>query len=195
MLQGRDGNDFIQFIGGVQAMGDVTGGAGDDTIITGEGNDFINAGQGNDSINGGGGKNFVSYADSPNGVTVNLNAGFASNDGHGTTDTLTNIQNVEGSRHRDVLRGANSGSVIDAGAGNDDLIGGNGDDVMLGGAGADLINGRDGTDTTTYLGSTVPVLVNLSNQTVLLTSPIDGLLINLSANRGYGGEAQGDRLF
>ncbi|NJN86303.1 MAG: calcium-binding protein [Leptolyngbyaceae cyanobacterium SL_7_1] len=194
LLQGRDGNDFIQFIGGVQAMGDVTGGAGDDTIITGEGNDFINAGQGNDSINGGGGKNFVSYADSPNGVTVNLNAGFASNDGHGTTDTLTNIQTSKDRAIAMFFEGELR-QCDRCGAGKDDLIGGNGDDVMLGGAGADLINGRDGTDTTTYLGSTVPVLVNLSNQTVLLTSPIDGLLINLSANRGYGGEAQGDRLF
>lgn len=195
LLQGRDGNDLIQFIGGVQAMGDVTGGAGDDIIITGEGNDFINAGQGNDSINGGGGKNFVSYADSPNGVIVNLNSGFASNDGHGTTDTLVNIQNVEGSSHRDILRAANSGSVLDAGAGNDDLIGRNGDDVMLGGAGADLMNGGSGTDTTTYLGSTAPVLVTLSNQAVFFLSPVDGLPVNMAANRGYGGEAQGDRLF
>jgi Ca2+-binding RTX toxin-like protein len=195
ILDGKEGNDLIQFIGGVRAFGEVKGGTGDDTIITGDGYDFLNGGSGNDTLNGGGDKDSVSYADAPTGVVVNLALGVATNDGYGTTDTLISIQDVEGSRFNDRLTAHNAGSVLDAGAGNDELTGGLGNDVMLGGSGADLMDGKAGEDTTTYIGSTAPVYVNLSSQEIAITSPVDGVMVGLEANAGYGGDAEGDRIF
>ena len=53
--------------------------------------------EGNDTINGMGGTDRVDYNASRAGVTVNLTTGTAS-DGYGNTDTLSNIEDVRGSR-------------------------------------------------------------------------------------------------
>lgn len=193
IINGSDGNDEIKFVD-IVASGQLDGGTGDDLIIAGNGYDFLNGGAGNDTLDGAGGNNTAVYSDSPAGVTVNLATGIA-NDGFDTTDKLINIYNVEGSGFNDVLIAHESGSVLDAGAGDDRLNGDTGDDVMLGGAGADFMDGMAGTDTTTYIASNAPVYVNLSAEDVFLTSPVDGLPVGLIANGGIGGEAEGDQIF
>jgi Ca2+-binding RTX toxin-like protein len=55
-IQGGDGNDFIQTIGG---RNDIDGGAGDDVIHGGEGANVIFGGQGNDEIHAGSGFNHI----------------------------------------------------------------------------------------------------------------------------------------
>ncbi|WP_013334310.1 calcium-binding protein [Gloeothece verrucosa] len=195
VIKGLAGNDTIQFINGVEAPGQVRGGDGNDNITTGKGNDFIDGGQGNDTLNGGEGNNTADYSNSPNGVRVNLNSGFASNDGYGTQDNLSNIQNVEGSAKNDVIIGSNTKNYLNGGAGNDDLEGLDGDDdVILGGEGADTIRGGNGFDVTTYFDSKSGILVNLSNQTFLgnVTLPDGVSPLYITAHRGQGGSADGD---
>ena len=175
VINGSTGDDRVEFTNGVEATGQLDGKEGNDTLIGGKGFDFLQGGAGNDVLNGAEGKDTAVYAEAPNGVVVNLVTGTAF-DGYGTTDSLSNIENVEGSRHDDVLTATAGGSVLDAGAGNDRLFGGPGDDVLLGGVGADQMFGSGGTDTTTYLDSTA------------------GVQVNLITGRGANGYASGDFL-
>jgi Ca2+-binding RTX toxin-like protein len=110
-----------------------------DTLFGWEGNDTLNGLQnddtlvgdaGNDTLNGGAGLDIVAYdfETGPNGVTVDLEAGTAT-DTWGNTDTLISIEYVAGSNNGDTLLGSNSGS-----------------DIIFGRDGADFIDGRDGKD-------------------------------------------------
>jgi RTX calcium-binding nonapeptide repeat (4 copies) len=195
LIEGRGESDYIEFRGGVLALGDVQGGNGDDVIITGEGNDYLNGGQGFDRLNGGAGADYASYGDVAKGVTVNLDTGRATQDGYDTQDTLINIENIEGSRFSDRLTGDSGKNVIDGGAGNDEMYGLGGDDVFLSGAGADIMDGGAGTDTITFMGSRDHVYINLSSQRVAAFSEFDNLPFTLAANAGYGAEADGDRFY
>ncbi|MFM8701017.1 MAG: calcium-binding protein, partial [Hyphomicrobiales bacterium] len=166
------------------AGNDIDAGTGDDTIF---------AAAGADNIDGGSGTNQVSYANSQNGVTVNLDSGTGTG-GFATLDLLTNIQQLEGSIFADklignseanLLFGGQGGDTLDAGggndsvdggAGNDSLSGGEDDDILSGGTGADLIDGGDGVDTVSYTGSS------------------NAVTVNLASGQGFGGDAQGDLL-
>ena len=119
----------------------VTGGAGTDTIknvenltgsnfddvligstaanvlMGGAGNDILDGGLGNDTLDGGTGVNTASYADAPNGVTVNLSLTGPQNTSAAGMDTLINIQNLTGSPFNDTLQGNSGDNVLDGGAG------------------------------------------------------------------------------
>ncbi|RZJ36916.1 MAG: calcium-binding protein, partial [Brevundimonas sp.] len=110
----------------------LTGGAGDDLLIGGAGADTLNGGLGNDT---------AVYSAAAGGVTADLNAGVATNDGDGSSDVLTGIENLTGSAFDDTLTGA---------AGVNYLIGGAGDDVINGRGGNDWLYGNDGVDTVSY---------------------------------------------
>ncbi|MEJ6480220.1 choice-of-anchor L domain-containing protein [Nostoc punctiforme UO1] len=202
IVSAGEGNDTITFINDVEANGQVTGGAGDDNITTGEGDDFLLGGAGNDTLDGGEvglldtqDKNTADYSDAPNGIVVNLTQGKASNDGYGTQDILIHIQNIVGSSKNDSITGSDDDNVLVGDQGNDTLIGLEGDDVLLSGAGADYIDGGDDEDTITYIASMAGVYVNISNSNVAFVSPIDKVLSSLPKNRGFGGEANGDKIF
>jgi Ca2+-binding RTX toxin-like protein len=193
VINGGGGNDLIEMID-IVASGQLDGESGDDVLVGGLGDDFLTGGAGSDTLDGDKGEiNTTVYANSPKGVYVNLETGEA-NDGFGTTDKLINIQGVEGSDWDDTLIANRAGSALNGGLGNDKLIGGDGDDVLLGGVGADTLEGNGGFNTATYLDSPAPVYVNGSNRDVILTFPLDTVLISLAANTGYGGDAEGDRL-
>lgn len=181
----------------VFSSGQLDGGEGNDTLIGGRGDDFLAGGQGDDTLDGKEGNNTVVYADknAPNGVNVNLATGTAT-DGYGNQDKLFNILNVEASQFPDILIANPKGSTLDAGRGDDRLIGDEGNDVLLAGMGKDFIDGKGGLDTTTYLDSAVPVYVNLSNAQVRIASPINpGTPIPLKANTGVSGDGEEDKIF
>ncbi|MFG6487753.1 PA14 domain-containing protein [Roseateles sp. BYS78W] len=136
VLIGNPGNDNLQ------------GGAGDDTLIGGAGADVMDGGDGNDT---------ASYADSQEGVKVDLSGTTANSGGDAAGDVLTHIENLIGSRFSDRLVGD---------AGNNVLDGGRGNDVLIGGAGADTLIGGDGSDTADYSTSTVAVQINLTTGVV-----------------------------
>jgi len=125
VLNGNAGNDAL------------TGGGSTDTLNGGDGDDWMSGGAGNDAINGGNGTDTGDYSNAGSGgvgVNVNLTTGQASGEGN---DTLSGVENANGSSFADALRGD---------AGNNTLNGRGGADAIQGAAGDDTINGGDGTD-------------------------------------------------
>ncbi|CAE7822018.1 frpC [Symbiodinium microadriaticum] len=165
-MEGLGGNDTLNGLGGDDRLeggdGDdvLNGGAGDDNFEDGPGNDqvfggagsdFINASPGDDIFNGGEDWDTVSFRwwhEPSAGVEVDLSLGTNQviDDGFGGTDTLVDIESVQGSNVADSLtgdaldnnfRGEDGDDVIDAAAGNDYIVGGPGNDTLDGGAGFD----------------------------------------------------------
>ena len=141
-LKGRDGEDHI------------IGGAGEDTIYGGDHDDVLEGGSSGDEIYGGGGSDTASYQGSNASVTIHLDLGIASG-GHATGDTLTAIEDIEGSEFDDyiwgdgksnTLTGRDGGDALHGEGGIDYLHGGDGADYLWGGAGADEIYGDDQND-------------------------------------------------
>jgi Ca2+-binding RTX toxin-like protein len=79
----------------------------------------------------------VSYYYATAGVTVSLATTAAQATGGSGSDTLKNVENLNGSNHADSLTGSAGNNALNAGAGNDILTGGLGADKLTGGTGAD----------------------------------------------------------
>ena len=132
------------------------GNASDNVITGGAGDDLLIGGAGADTLNGRLGVDTAVYTAAAGGVTADLNAGVAANDGDGSADVLTGIENLTGSAFDDTLTGA---------AGVNYLIGGAGDDVINGRGGNDWLYGGDGIDTVSYADATAGVAVHLYART------------------------------
>ena len=76
-------------------------------------------------------------------VTVATNTAKGNNSG---TDTLSNIENVNGSASSDVIVGSSAANRLAGGDGADTVDGGSGNDTVMGGAGTDSVLGGDGND-------------------------------------------------
>ncbi|NUA97985.1 calcium-binding protein, partial [Azospirillum melinis] len=126
----------------------LAGGAGADTLLGGEGTDTAD------------------YAASAGGVAVDLAAGTAAG-GDAEGDVLSDIENLTGSDHDDLLVGDANGNLLDGRGGNDTLIGLGGADTLIGGEGVDLAD---------------------------YSASADGVTVDLSSGTGIGGDAEGDRL-
>jgi len=190
-LDGAAGNDVLAGRGGVDTLtggtgvdtldyseagaavavdlstGNVTGGAGEDTItgsesVTGSafadslvgdanvnalsggsGNDVLEGGAGDDELDGGAGSDTAVLAKAGGSVTVDLVAGTAS--GHGA-DELVSIESVVGSSFDDTLLGSGTRNNLRGGGGNDRVSGRLQGDRLLGGGGNDRIQGAGGAD-------------------------------------------------
>ena len=103
---------------------------------------------GNDFIDGGGGIDTATYTNSTSGISVDLSAGTASDDGLGGQDQLVSIENVRGSWFNDTITGDGNDNVLRGGTFGDDILNGlGGNDTLRGGSGSDQLNGGDGNDT------------------------------------------------
>ena len=135
----------------------------DDTIIGTSGDDRFILMAGTDSLNAGGGTDLVRYdRNGVDAVTVDLVTDIATGTwlGQSFTHTLTNVEDLRGSREgNDMLSGSAGVNHIDGRggddtllglAGDDTLVGDAGDDTLIGGRGADALIGGDGTDTASY---------------------------------------------
>ncbi|MFO0521382.1 MAG: beta strand repeat-containing protein [bacterium] len=144
--------------GGTDTLSNIEGLAGthmNDTLTGGAGDQWLRGNGGSDSLDGGTGIDWVSYLTDPWSVNVNL-AGNTGTDGHngetgklalGGTDTLLNLENIQGSEYADTLAGNAGDNVIWGEGGNDGrLRGAGGNDTILGGAGNDWIEGETGND-------------------------------------------------
>jgi Ca2+-binding RTX toxin-like protein len=152
------------FISGGPGDDNLKGGAGDDIIQTGAGNDVADGGVSNEDIvfgsfcqgafDAAGNPGFalvngdtIDYSASTGPVTVNLDAlpgpiGTATKpDG---SDTLQNIENINGSPGDDTLSGDNTQNVIMGGAGNDTIGGDGGNDCEFGQDGNDTFDQNEG---------------------------------------------------
>ena len=148
----------------------LAGTNGSDFLTGGGADEYFRGNGGDDTIDGGGGNDWVLYNNSASGVKVNLTTGKAEDGWNGVhgllalggTDTLINIENVEGSDFADKLtgngadnqfRGLSGDDTIDGGAGNDSAIyrGAKAEYVITKQADGsytvrDTVAGRDGTD-------------------------------------------------
>ncbi|WP_158623211.1 Hint domain-containing protein [Pseudorhodobacter sp. E13] len=163
LLHGGDGNDVMQ---GWTGNDTLYGGAGNDTLQSCEGNELIDGGNdadtflitqsgGQDTILGGGGgtdDDTLDFNDenATSGVTVTYSANeqgtysFSSASGSGY---FYDIEAVNGTEFADNINASNTttGTEINAGAGNDTIVGGAGSDTLYGGLGDDSIYGGTGT--------------------------------------------------
>jgi Ca2+-binding RTX toxin-like protein len=153
-LDGLDGNDRLSGLGG------------DDLLVGGAGADVLDGGAGND---------LASYYTSTAGVTIHLRLHTASG-GEAQGDTLTGIEDLEGSDRNDLISGDQGDNWLYGLDGNDTLRGGAGDDLLVGGAGADILDGGAGFNAVSYSDSA------------------RGVSIDLLTGRGAYGDAQGDWL-
>jgi len=163
-LDGGSGEDFVSFVFsqfGVTAnlttgtatgegsdtlanIEDIVGTKHDDTLTGDAGPNVFLPLVGNDTIDGSTGTDMVSYEVSPSAVTANLTTGTATGEG---TDTLTGIENLNGSRLNDALTGDAGPNVLHGLAGDDTISGSDGDDTLIGDEGTDTLDGGNGTDT------------------------------------------------
>ena len=154
MINGYGGNDSID---GGAGNDWLIGQAGDDLLIGGAGGDLFTGGSGNDTINGGEGPDTVQYsysgysgAESPStGIKINLQTGIAI-DSWGGTDTLIDIEHVNGSILDDQITGNSFDNQLNGDAGNDTLYGASGNDLLVGSSGNDNLDGGDGVDTARF---------------------------------------------
>ncbi|MEF8794198.1 MAG: hypothetical protein V5A50_11025 [Thiohalorhabdus sp.] len=149
----------------------LIGGTGGDGLQGGTGADVLTGGEGADTLAGGPGRDKARYADSPAAVTVDLASGEASG-GTAAGDSLTAIEDVQGSAFDDrltgtsganSLRGGAGDDVLRAGAGGDRLAGEAGDDVVSGGKGADELLGGSGRDRVVYAGVAAGLTLDLAD--------------------------------
>ena len=162
----------------------LTGDAGVNELEGLDGDDTLRGGAGGDRLFGGAGSDEAEYIGSAAAVTINLTTGFAGG-GDANGDTLSSIEEIDGSSFGDILTGdgavndldgLDGNDTLDGAGGNDLLDGGANDDVLRGGAGADVLTGNTGLDTATYTESSA------------------GVVVNLVSSVGSGGNAQGDTL-
>jgi acid phosphatase type 7 len=122
VLLGGDGNDTLTSDGGKDQL---EGSNGNDALDGGANDDLLDGGVGNDSMAGGAGGDTADYSTASSAVTVNLGITTPQATGGSGTETLTDIENVEGT------------------PGNDNLTGSNASNVLNGYSGADTFNSRD----------------------------------------------------
>ena len=115
----------------------------------------------------------------------------------GRTGLDGSLVNVIGSPDHDVIRaaeGVDQANIFDGGDGNDRLDGGLGDDLLIGGAGNDTLLGGAGDDILVG-GAGADVLDGGAGEDFADYSESDaGVVVDLSAGTGRGGDAEGDRL-
>jgi len=180
VIVGLAGNDVLKGLGGNDRIcggkgnDSLIGRGGDDLLAGEEGSDkvaggagafdFLVGGPGGDGLNGGAGiADMAGYFPAPGPVKANLAAGTATGDG---SDTLTGVEDVDGSRFDDVITGNAASNFLFGEAGNDTLSGGDGDfDGLIGGDGDDSLDGGAGEDFASFLFSSAGVTVNLTTGT------------------------------
>ena len=166
-LIGSNFNDSLTGDGGANRL---DGGLGNDLLTGGLGDDFLIGGLGDDQLTGGDGIDTADYGASLAGVIVDLKTGVVS--GGAGADSLSGIENINGSAFNDRLTGFTGVNLLDGGDGDDQLSGfgdddilngGLGNDLLVGGAGNDRIDGGIGRDTASYRGAIASggVTVNL----------------------------------
>ncbi|WP_084021028.1 calcium-binding protein, partial [Microvirga flocculans] len=142
-VYGLDGNDILY------------GEAGNDMVYGGNGEDWLSGGAGSDTLDGGAGWDMVSYLNDPNassGVYINM-AANQQNGWAAAGDVLQNVEAVQGTNARDIMRGMvrsdGSGIQLSGEGGSDTLYGDAANDVLLGGDGNDTLYGLGGQDVLT----------------------------------------------
>ena len=155
-IHGSAGDDLLRGTGQASVL---RGGLGNDTLVAGPSDDLLDGEGGQDWLV----LNRVVAGPQGQGALADLAAFAVSGAGIGTNSVL-NVENVQGSQFADTLRGdfgantligAGGADLIDGGfnddlligrVGRDTLIGGAGNDTLIGGVGRDVLTGGNGAD-------------------------------------------------
>jgi Ca2+-binding RTX toxin-like protein len=162
-LLGRAANDDIT---ASDNGSNVSGGDGNDDLVGGLAGDFFpDFAPGNDTVDGNGeppgGADSISYFPGGGaGVTVDLAITGPQDTGAGGPDTITDVEDLFGTIHDDVLLGTNGDNWLSGSFRPNTEA--SGDDVLIGRGGNDQLAGHTGNDTASYeQGSAGGVTVNL----------------------------------
>ena len=140
------GSPFADILFGTTGSDNFGGGAGDDLLDGKAGDDLLVGDAGADTLTGGAGNDFAAYSLSPAAVAVSLFTGIG-NGGDAQGDTLSGIENLQGSDFGDTLEGDNGANWLRGLDGANTLRGLGGDDLLEGGKDGDILEGGDGADT------------------------------------------------
>lgn len=153
-----------------------------DYLVGDDQDNLIEGNGGADTLEGGVGKDILAYNTAKSGVNVNLTTGMASG-GDAEGDVISGFEWINGSKYSDYLIGDFGDNRLNGGAnddklngvdGSDSLNGGDGRDTLDGGAGSDFLDGGAGIDFLLYGSSN------------------SGVMVDLEAGFGAGGDADGD---
>jgi len=214
ILAGDTGDDDLIF--GFEGDDTISAGAGDDEVFGGDGSDevIVDAGEGTDTITGGEDASgldadVLTFTDDngTEGVDVTLTgdeAGTYDFPTDGGDGSFTEIEEFNLTDQDDTFDGSLStdGTSVDAGAGDDSLIGGAGDDSFDGGDGDDTLSGGLGADTITA-GAGEDVITVSEGDSVAGGDGDDLFVVedlaetgaaNITIDGGDGDETDGDTL-
>ncbi|WP_425093859.1 calcium-binding protein [Tropicimonas sp. S265A] len=150
-LQGSQQNDELRGDGqdntiwGNAGDDQIHGRLGDDILFGEAGDDILLGGAGADALRGGEGVDRAAYYTAPARVLADLQESFR-NTGEAAGDTYGDIENLQGTRFGDDLRGDGQNNTLWGNQGNDLLHGRKGDDMLFGGDGDDRLTGGLGAD-------------------------------------------------
>ncbi|WP_284164419.1 Hint domain-containing protein [Frigidibacter sp. SD6-1] len=197
-IEAGDGNDSVLAGAGSDT---VFGGAGSDTIYGGTGADSLlgEAGDdrfkltgtfGNDTVVGGEtGETAGDLIDS-GVITANQTLTFTGNEAGTLSDgtstaSFSEIERFQLGSGNDTVNASatTTGVNVDAGGGNDSMLGGAGNDTLRGGGGSDTLAGGAGADSLDG---------GLGMDFADYSASATGVSVNLTTNLGSGGDAQGD---
>jgi len=139
----RGGDDQISIDPSVLASFEISGGSGNDTILSGRGNDRLRGDDGDDLLAGGGGDDDIRGGlgnDRIFGDDV-----FGEQEGFPNT-SFDGDDVVSGGPGADEIHGGSGDDFLDGEDGDDSLFGNKGNDHLLGGTGNDLVRGGQGDD-------------------------------------------------
>jgi Ca2+-binding RTX toxin-like protein len=156
---GADGSDILE------SIENVIGSSYSDTIQGDSGTNILHGGSG--------GVNTLTYKDitTSAGVKVDLSISIEQDtDGDGL-DTISNFQNLEGSKNSDILKGDSGVNTISGLGGDDTLIGRGGDDTLKGSAST--------SDSAAYSDRDKKIVADLFNQKVYIDGGEEDTLIDI----------------
>ncbi|WP_298303281.1 tandem-95 repeat protein, partial [uncultured Erythrobacter sp.] len=163
----------------------IIGSAHDDTI-TGDALDNVIAGLGGaDALDGGEGTDTLDYSDSVGGIAIDLTAGTGSA-GDAAGDTVSNFENVFGSRFGDTITGDAGDNLLDGSLGDDTLTGAGGSDryILSRGSGSDIINEASSPTDTDVL----EIVGDFAPEAVSVYADGDDLIVELEQGEGIGSD-------
>lgn len=147
IINGNAGNDRMDASAIAESV-QLSGDAGNDTLIGGSGADTIQGGNDLDSLVGNGGNDQISGGAGRD--TIVGGHGDDTLDGGSENDNLsgnTGNDSLLGGHGNDLLNGNEDNDTLNGGIGNDTLKGGIGHDALSGYMGNDSLLGEDGDDT------------------------------------------------
>jgi Ca2+-binding RTX toxin-like protein len=171
-IEANPGDDHLLGEAGNDAL---FGGIGDDVLSGGAGDDVLQGGSGVDTYDGGTGIDRASFADAGGPVDVDLAEFTVNDDGHGDSDSIRRVENLDGGQFDDTLGGD---------AADNRLFGSEGDDILDGAVGSDVLEGGAGRDSLTGgLGE---------SDTFRFETPEDGTFVPVNGASGPAGDTIAD---